>query len=286
VWSRGLHQLIEEKEGCPPSGDQDTIAQITYQRFFPRYLRLGGMSGTLAEAAAELRSVYGLAIARVPLRKPNRRVQLPIRVFATREEKWQAVVERVGELGKVGRPVLIGTDSVADSDELSRRLSALSLAHSVLNARHDAEEAAIVAGAGQRGQVVVTTNMAGRGTDIALGSGVPERGGLHVICCQHNASARIDRQLQGRCARQGDPGSVETILSLEDGLIVRRWPAWLRALVGPAAGSGKTMAVWLGRLIAYVPQRLEERRQRNERKALLAQDNQAERRLSFAGRGE
>jgi preprotein translocase subunit SecA len=196
------------------------------------------------------------------------------------------VVERVGELGKAGRPVLVGTDSVADSDELSRRLSSRSFAHTVLNARHDAEEAAIVARAGQTGHVVVTTNMAGRGTDIALGPGVAERGGLHVICCQHNASPRIDRQLQGRCARQGDPGSVETILSLEDGLISRRWPAWLRALLGPAAGSGKTMSVALGRLIAYVPQRLEERRQRNERKALLAQDNQSERRLSFAGRGE
>ena len=117
VWSRGLHQLIEENEGCTPSGETETIAQITYQRFFPRYLRLGGMSGTLTEAAAELRSVYGLSIARVPLRKPSRRVYLPVRVFATRDEKWDAVVERLGELRRSGRPVLIGTDSVADSDE-------------------------------------------------------------------------------------------------------------------------------------------------------------------------
>jgi preprotein translocase subunit SecA len=165
-------------------------------------------------------------------------------------------------------------------------LTARALTHSVLNARHDAEEAAIVARAGQRGHIVVTTNMAGRGTDIALGPGVRENGGLHVICCQHNSSPRIDRQLHGRCARQGDPGSVETVLSLEDGLIARRWPAWLRALLGPAPGSGSTTSVWVGRLLACIPQYLEERRQRHQRKALLAQDTQAERRLSFAGRGE
>ena len=286
VWSRGLHQLIEEKEGCTPTGETETIAQITYQRFFPRYLRLGGMSGTLAEAAVELRSVYGLRIARVPLRKPSQRVYLPPRVFASREEKWQAVVERIGALSRAGRPVLIGTDSVADSDELGRRLSALGSKHVVLNARHDAEEAAIVARAGEAGSVVVTTNMAGRGTDIVLGAGVREHGGLHVICCQHNASGRIDRQLQGRCARQGDPGSVETILSLEDTLISRYWPAWLRAVLSPQAGSGRPLATRIGRLLAYLPQQFEERRQRNERKALLANDKQADRRLSFAGRGE
>jgi preprotein translocase subunit SecA len=286
VWSRGLHQLIEQKEGCVPSGETETIAKITYQRFFPRYLRLGGMSGTLTEAAAELRSVYGLSIARVPLRKPSRRVQLPIRVFANRDRKWRAVVERVGELSRTGRPVLIGTDSVADSDELGQRLSALALPHAVLNARHDAEEAGIVARAGQPGSIVVTTNMAGRGTDIALGVGVVQQSGLHVICCQHNASARIDRQLQGRCGRQGDPGSVETVLSLQDALISHCWPAWLLALLRPESGSSRALPAWVGRLLAYVPQRLEERRQRTERRMLLAQDKQAEGRLSFAGRGE
>jgi preprotein translocase subunit SecA len=286
VWSRGLHQLIEEKEGCTPSGETETIAQITYQRFFPRYLRLGGMSGTLTEAAAELRSVYGLSIVRVPLRKPSQRLHLPVRVFATADEKWRAVVERVGELSRGGQPVLIGTDSVADSDQLGRRLSVQGSKHAVLNARHDAEEAAVVARAGQAGSVVVTTNMAGRGTDIIPGPGVCELGGLHVICCQHNASARIDRQLQGRCARQGDPGSVETILSLEDALISRVWPAWVRGVLSPEPGAGRALAAWVGRLLTYLPQRVEERRQRNERKALLAHDKQAERRLSFAGRGE
>ncbi len=286
VWSRGLHQLIEAKEGCKPTGDQETIAQITYQRFFPRYLRLGGMSGTLQEAHAELYGVYGLSIERVPLRKPSRRVYLPQRVFVTRAEKWAAVVQRVEQLSGEGRPVLIGTDSVADSDSLSRLLLDRSLQHAVLNARDDSEEAKVVARAGQAGQVTVTTNMAGRGTDIPLAPAVAESGGLHVICCQHNASARIDRQLQGRCARQGDPGSVETILSLQDGLIARYWPTWVRAALGWWLREGRSLPGWLGKLTAQLPQLAEERRQRMERKVLLEVDNRAEKRLSFAGRGE
>jgi preprotein translocase subunit SecA len=286
VWSKGLHQLIETKEGCKPTGDQETIAQITYQRFFPRYLRLGGMSGTLAEARSELFSVYGLRTERVPLRKPSRRIYLPQRMYVTREEKWGAVVRRVEKLSAGGRPVLIGTDSVADSDLLSRLLQARKLKHAVLNARDDSEEAKVVACAGQPGQITVTTNMAGRGTDIPLAPPVADGGGLHVICCQHNTSGRIDRQLQGRCARQGDPGSVETILSLEDLLIARYWPAWVRSAFSWCAQRGHRLPEWLGRLAAHLPQVSEERRQRMERKLLLAVDERAEQRLSFAGRGE
>ena len=286
VWSRGLHQLIEAKEDCAPTGDQETIAQITYQRFFPRYLRLGGMSGTLHEARDELQSVYGLSIERVPLRKPSRRLYLPQRMFVTRAEKWQAVVQRVAGLSGNGRPVLIGTDSVADSDLLSRLLQERKLTHAVLNARDDSEEAKIVARAGQPGQITVTTNMAGRGTDIPLAPAVAEAGGLHVICCQHNASARIDRQLQGRCARQGDPGTVETILSLQDALIARYWPAWARAALGWYVRGDRHLPAWLGKLLAHLPQAAEERRQRVERKLLLEVDDRAEQRLSFAGRGE
>jgi len=286
VWSKGLHQLLEVKEGCPPTGEMETIAQITYQRFFPRYLRLCGMSGTLTEAADELRSVYGLSISRVPLRRPSRRKTLGLRVFAWREQKWDAVIERARALISEGRPVLIGTDSVTDTDQLSFRLAAQCLNHVVLNARNDREEAEIVARAGLAERITVTTNMAGRGTDIPLGPGVTERGGLHVICCQHNASARIDRQLQGRCARQGDPGSVETILSLEDPLIVQSWPGWLRSALRRHAASLTGLPGSIARLVAWLPQKREERRQRSERKLLLQHDQQLERRLSFAGRGE
>ena len=286
VWSKGLHQLLEVKEGCSPTGEMETIAQITYQRFFPRYLRLCGMSGTLTEAANELRSVYGLSISRVSLRRPSRRTTLPLRVCARREQKWDAVIERVHRLVSERRPVLIGTDSVADTDQLSYRLTAQGFKHAVLNARDDREEAEIVARAGRAEHITVTTNMAGRGTDIPLGPGVAELGGLHVICCQHNASARIDRQLQGRCARQGDPGSVETILSLEDPLIVQSWPRWLRSALRRRAGRPAGLSGWMARLVARLPQMREERRQRSERRLLLQHDRQLERRLSFAGRGE
>jgi preprotein translocase subunit SecA len=286
MWSRGLQQLLEVKERCPPSGEQETIAQITYQRFFPRYHYLCGMSGTLAEARAELRSVYGLSIEEVPLRRPCRRKQLPVRVFATREAKWDAVIERLRALHEAGRPVLVGTDSVADSDHLSVLLAAARLPHVVLNARNDSEEATIVARAGEPGRITVTTNMAGRGTDIPLAPGVAQRGGLHVICCQHNASPRIDRQLHGRAGRQGDPGSVETILSLEDGLLARMLAAWLRAALAAFAARNRPLPAWLGARLAWYPQKLEERRQRAERRLLLEQDERAERRLSFAGRGE
>jgi preprotein translocase subunit SecA len=285
MWSKGLHQLLEIKEGCPPSGEMETIAQITYQRFFPRYLHLCGMSGTLAEAADEFRSVYALSIARVPLRRPSRRVRLPLRMFRTREEQWQATVARARELVAAGRPVLIGTDSVADTDQVSYRLAAANIEHRVLNARDDEQEASIVARAGHAGQVIVTTNMAGRGTDIPLGPGVAERGGLHVICCQHNDSARIDRQLHGRCARQGDPGTVETILCADGLLIGRHLPGWIVRSV-TSHGGGKPLPPWLGALLAWVPQKLEERRQRVQRRILLQQDAQIEGRLSFAGRGE
>ncbi|HVY06017.1 MAG TPA: DEAD/DEAH box helicase, partial [Burkholderiales bacterium] len=200
VWSRGLHQLIEVKEGREPTGETATAAQITYQRFFQRYLALGGMSGTLREARAELASVYGLRIIEIPTHRPCRREVLPTRLFGDRAAQMRAVVSEVATLSHSGRPVLIGTDSVAASQELSRLLAGAGVAHKVLDASQDREEAQVVALAGQRGRVTVATNMAGRGTDIALGEGVAQLGGLHVISCQLNASARIDRQLAGRCA--------------------------------------------------------------------------------------
>jgi len=286
VWSRGLQQLLEIKEGCPPTGEQETIAQITYQRFFPRYHHLCGMSGTLAEAQAELRSVYRLDVAHVPLRRPSRRRQLPTRVYGSRQAKWDAVITRLRALHASGRPVLVGTDSVADSDHLSVLLAAERLPHAVLNARNDGEEAAMVARAGEIGQIMVTTNMAGRGTDIPLGPGVAERGGLHVICCQHNASPRIDRQLHGRAARQGDPGSMETVLSLQDALLAHTYPQWFMGMLRAMTGHAGCLPAWLGAGVARLPQWLEERRQRGERRMLLDHDQRSERRLAFAGRGE
>jgi preprotein translocase subunit SecA len=287
VWSRGLHTLIELKEGCEPTGTQSTMAQITYQRFFPRYLRLGGMSGTLHEARGELMALYGAAVHAVPLRRPSRRARWPMRLFGRSAARWQAVVHEVARLHAEGRPVLVGTDSVADSEHLSTLLQAHGLPHAVLNARHDSAEAELVADAGHTGRITVATNMAGRGTDIPLGAGVAERGGLHVICCQHNAARRIDRQLQGRCARQGEPGSFQALLSLEDGLFAThawaaRLGAWLLAMTPRAAQLPGWLAPWL----AALPQQVESMRQARARGALQAQDAALDRQLSFGGRGE
>ena len=283
AWSGGLHQLIELKEHCELSAEQVTATQITYQRFFRRFLRLGGMSGTVREAGAELRAVYELEISTVPLRCAGRRKLLPTRLFGARESQWRAVIESVLAVRACGRPVLIGTDSVAESEALSIRLAAAGVAHAVLNARHDAGEAQMVAQAGQAGCVTVATNMAGRGTDIALGEGVAERGGLHVICCQHNASRRIDRQLLGRGARQGDPGSAETLLALDAPRLARVVPTMLARLAG---SNGWQRPAWLVALAVRLPQWLDERAQRQERRELLARDTRVESNFAWVGVAE
>ncbi|MEO8007880.1 MAG: hypothetical protein ABI728_05095, partial [Betaproteobacteria bacterium] len=283
VWSRGLHQLIEIKEGCKPSGEQVTLAQITYQRFFQRYLRLGGMSGTLREARSELRTVYGLRVVKVALLRPSQRQSLPARLFQNREVLWQTVVSRAAQISRSGRPVLIGTDSVADSESLSTQLTRAGLDHAVLNARNDQREAQIVSEAGQAGRITVATNMAGRGTDIPLGAGVAERGGLHVINCQHNVSRRIDRQLIGRCARQGDAGSTQTLLSLDRPLISKLIPARMVRRIG---AKGLQRPEWLVRLAICAPQFLEEGHQKAQRADLLKHDLRADRELAIGGHKE
>jgi preprotein translocase subunit SecA len=278
IWSRGLHRLIEIKEGCEAGADTVTVAQITYQRFFRRYLALSGMSGTLTEARSELLSVYGLPVVKVPLRLPSRRKVMPTLVFRNRQTQWDAAVRAAIEVSRSGRPVLIGTDSVAESAELSRRLAQEKAPHAVLNAAQDSAEAEIIARAGQPGQITVATNMAGRGTDIALGEGVAGRGGLHVISCQHNASRRIDRQLIGRCARRGDPGSAQTLLALDKPLAAAWVPAWLARRVSER---GLGAPGWLVRLLVEGPQWREERRGRRLRRELLKRDEDAQRRLAF-----
>ncbi|MCR5868326.1 DEAD/DEAH box helicase [Aquincola sp. J276] len=208
-WSRGLHTLVELKEGLAPSPAQHTVAQTSFQRFFGRYLRLAGLSGTLAECRAELQQVYGRQVVVLAPRRATRRLQLPSRLYPDAASRQAAIVRRVAALHAQGRPVLVGTDGLDASQALSAALAAAGLPHRRLDARHDADEAAVVAAAGQRGAITVATRMAGRGTDILLGEGVAELGGLHVIDAQDNPSARLDRQLAGRCARQGDPGSAE-----------------------------------------------------------------------------
>ncbi len=228
AWAQGLQQLVELKEGLAPSQSNSTVTQITFQRFFPRYLRLAGASGTLGEAAAELKAVYGLGVVAVDPRTASRVTRLPARLFSDSQGLWQQVAASAAAIRSAGRPVLIGTDSVAQSEALSQVLTAHGLEHRVLNARQDGDESRLIAAAGGRGRITVATSMAGRGTDILLQEEVVQLGGLHVILCQHNASPRIDRQFLGRAGRQGQLGSTQAMLALDFPLLQRWWPAWWR----------------------------------------------------------
>jgi preprotein translocase subunit SecA len=283
-WELGLHQMVEAKEGCPLTGQQTSIARITYQRFFRRYLRLAGMTGTAREIAPELWSTYRLPVVSVPTNRPVQRRDLGQRVYVTADGKWSAVVERVREVAAAGRPVLVGTRSVGASDELSRRLTEAGLKHRLLNARQDKEEAEIVAQAGQQGWVTVATNMAGRGTDIRLGRGVEPLGGLHVIATELHESRRIDRQLYGRCGRQGDAGSFEAIVAVEDELS-RLYLGRLLAGVVRRLARGSDSRPLVRKLIRFAQARAE-RSHAAIRRDLLTLDEQVGDLLSFSGKGE
>jgi len=283
-WEQGLHQMVEAKEGCPLTGQQTSIARMTYQRFFRRYLRLAGMTGTAQEIAPELWSAYRLPVVKVPTNRPLQRRDLGERVYATPDEKWRATVERVRELTAAGRPVLVGTRSVGASDELSRLLTEAGVEHQLLNARQDKQEAEIVAQAGQQGRVTVATNMAGRGTDIRLGRGVEPLGGLHVIATELHESRRIDRQLFGRGGRQGDAGSFEAIVSVEDELSRVYLGRLLRGLARRLARGGASQAL-LRKLIRMAQARAE-RSHAAIRRDLLKLDEQLGDLLAFSGKGE
>jgi preprotein translocase subunit SecA len=285
-WGQGLHQLIEAKEGCEITPRKESLARISYQRFFRRYLHLSGMTGTAAEVASELGSVYGLAVARVPTHRPSRRTYARDRIFATEAQKWECIAARVAELHAKGVPVLVGTRSVASSEVAGGLLAARGLEHSMLSAKQDEEEAGVVSAAGQLGRITIATSMAGRGTDIKLDPGVAELGGLHVILSERHESGRIDRQLVGRCARQGDPGRAEAILSLEDPLLApyRGGPLeWMaRAVIALGGWPGELAK----RLWIRSAQVRTERMQSRVRKALLKSDKQMGDILSFTGRPE
>jgi preprotein translocase subunit SecA len=241
------------------------------------------MTGTASEVARELEAAYRLNTQVVPTHRPVQRRNAGTRVFASQDAKWTAVVERVRELHRRGRPVLVGTWSVEASEHLSGLLERAGLPHQVLNARHDAQEAAIVAEAGQAGRITVATNMAGRGTDIRLGAGVADRGGLHVIATQRSDARRIDRQLYGRCGRQGDPGSFEAIYSLEDEPVAVYFPAGIRRFL---AGAGAPIRRWLGDWLTSLPQSSEERRHAHMRRNLIDLEEYLGDLLAFSGPGE
>jgi len=256
-WEGGLHQLVETKEQVDLTGERSTLARITYQRFFRRYRRLAGMSGTVREVAGELRADLGIDVVSVPTHRPCRRVHKGHTMVAGQADKWQAVADAIAAVQERERqrPVLIGTRSVSDSQTLSRILEERGIAHRVLNALNDEDEAGLVSRAGEIGAVTVATNMAGRGTDIELSEDARRAGGLHVILTAFHETQRVDRQLYGRAGRQGDPGSSEAFSALDDELYrqfapraamllartTEKWPVrdgaaeWLRKFAQKAA---------------------------------------------------
>ena len=219
-WRDGLHQAIEAKETVNVTIATGHAARVTIQDYFLRYQQLAGMTGTAASSASELRKIYKVGVALIPTHRPPIRTRLPTAIFGSEDAKFAAIADEVAKMRDSGRPVLIGTRSIDKSEKLSRVLTEAGAPHQVLNARQIAAEAEIIAMAGQEGRVTVSTNMAGRGTDIRLGEGIAERGGLHVICTEMHDAARIDRQLIGRCGRQGDPGSFRQFLALDDDILL------------------------------------------------------------------
>ncbi|MEA2726703.1 MAG: preprotein translocase subunit SecA [Acetobacteraceae bacterium] len=285
-WADGLHQMIERKEGLTLTRRRITLARLTFQRFFPRYRHLAGMTGTAAEVAGEFWAVYGMTVDRIPTHRPSRRLLARDRVLPDTEAKWTAVAAEAMVMRAAGRPVLIGTRTVSASRLASAALTALGLPHDVLSADQDAAEAAVIAHAGEPGRITVATNMAGRGTDIRISAGTVAAGGLAVLLTERHEAGRIDRQLAGRVARQGDPGSCVAILAADDPL--------LAAAVAPIR--------LLARLIQHLPsgalrdrlasfafrqaQRGLERAHAAARQALLRRDRRRADRLGFAGMGE
>jgi preprotein translocase subunit SecA len=281
-WTGALQAMVELKEGLVPSPATRVSAQITYQRFFPRYLRLGGMSGTLVEARRELHWLYEARVQRVPLAKADRRQWLGERLYVDGAVRDTALVERVLAMVRRGRPVLVGTDSVGASQRVAQQLAAAGIDHQVLNAVQDTHEAVCIARAGCSGVVTVATNIAGRGTDIALDAAARSAGGLHVIATMRNRSARIDRQLIGRAARHGDPGSAEALLSLDDALFAEHSPRVLRRLLRAVARRG-VVAGGIARAATAFTQRRAEARQRALRSLIARSGQQTSDIFVFAG---
>jgi preprotein translocase subunit SecA len=271
TWREGLHQAVEAAAGAQITEESASEATITRPAYYRLYGHACGMTGTAAEAAAELRESYDLGVSVIPLNDPCHRVELPDRVFVDRRAKLAAVVEDIAARHRKGQPVLIGTRTVANSEELAALLSSLNFPARLLNAKQDAGEAEIIAKAGEPGTVTIATNMAGRGAHIPLPAESEKAGGLHVIGLERHESSRIDRQLIGRAARQGQPGSAQFFLSLEDDLLSRHAPA-------VAAKLARTRATPAGELPAGTAvhflriQRKVEHMDRINRRALAAYD--------------
>lgn len=283
TWRDGLHQAIEAKEEVEINAPKATYARISFQRFFRIYRKLSGMTGTASEANAEFWQIYHLPVVTIPTNRPCIRKHLPNIVLPTESAKWARIVDEIRDVHKIGRPILVGTRTVRASEQLSELLKAEKLDHQVLNAVYHRQEAQIVAEAGQRGKITVATNMAGRGTDIKLGRRVTGLGGLHVIAAEPNESARIDRQLFGRGARQGDPGSAQGIFSLEDE-VVSRYARTIAAGLKKRYGNAKEdISSALVRSVFRLAQSRAERLALRQRKSVLRTDHWLDEQLGFTG---
>lgn len=268
-WRNGVHQAVEARERVEITPVTSHSARITVQELFAQYHRISGMTGTAVTAAHEFFSVYGLSVYRIPTRRPVRRTDLGIEIWPTSTERWDAVARNVRQQHDSGRPVLVGTRTIEQSEHLAALLDDAGIEHQILNARNHAREADIIAHAGQPGRVTVATNMAGRGTDIALLGDSEARGGLHVVCGEFHAAARIDRQLIGRCGRQGDPGSFQQFLSFEDAVLQEGLtPSDREQLQRQATGSGTAVNRTLPAFRRA--QRNLERKHEQDRELLLA----------------
>lgn len=281
-WQHGLHQALEVREGLSLSDPGETLARLSFQRFFRFFNKLGGISGTAREADRELWHVYSLPTLSIPTNRPCLRKLLATRVYLDLEGKRQAIADEVSRCRSLGQPVLVGMRNISESEALARVLEQRRIPFELLNAKRHAEEAQIVTGAGQRGAVTLATNMAGRGTDIKLGSAVAELGGLHVIVSERHEARRIDRQLIGRCARQGDPGSARVYVSLEDELFRRFTPEPVRLVLAAALAREVGGAAALVERTLALGQRAAERLAFQQRKSLLSMDDRLAESLSFA----
>jgi preprotein translocase subunit SecA len=282
-WRDGLHQAVQARESLPVEPPKDTYARISFQRFFRLYRRLSGMTGTAKEGWSEFWQIYHRPVVVIPTNRPCRRQMLPDAVYATQEAKWRAIAAETQRLHKIGAPVLVGTRSVRDSEHLNDLLRSRGLEPQVLNAVRHAEEAAVVARAGQPGAITVATNMAGRGTDIVLGRGMAELGGLHVIASERHESGRVDRQLFGRCARQGDPGVAQAIVSLEDELVARHAPRWTALIKKRSGHADRPITSRSTGLLFAHAQSKAQRLALSHRKGVLNTDDWLDDYLGFAG---
>lgn len=269
-WQNGLHQAVEAKEGLKISPESQILAEITRQRFYRLYGQLAGMTGTADNCERELAMVYGTKVVPVPLRQPSRRKTLPMRILPTHGEKYEAILRAVVEMHSTGRPILIGTRTIESSQEIVEGIESLGLPCQLLNGKQDAEEASVVSAAGQSGAITIATNLAGRGTDIKLDERARHLGGLHVIVAECHDSGRIDRQLVGRCARQGDPGSTQTFVSADDSLLEQNGE-WLADTIRKLSSSRSDVLLELERKVRGV-QLVAERRQAAAREAMLQAD--------------